>query len=236
MDQVLAFIRDAQWQFWGVVAAFVFWWLSRQHRGLTYTVLSEATVVDPTNDMGGRLQVLFDGKDVRNLTSVVLALTNTGNAPILRTDFDEPLTIQFAEGAKILDAEGISSRYSLIAKVDYTSGMAILQPLLLNSNDTIHIAFLVDNHVRGKVRIGGRVVGVSQIRRVDADKAPIAWRSSRTFRVVFAVNLVAGLALTVFLVAAALSGDGFWDERVFWAMWVLAPSELLLLYFMMRAR
>jgi len=241
MDQLLALFRDPQWQFWGVVVgllsiavAFIVWWLSREHKELSYTVLSEAAIVNPADDVGGRLQVLFDGEDVKNLTAVVLSLTNTGNTPILRTDFDEPLTIRFADGAKILDATGIGSPDTLVAKVDHTVDVATLQPLLLNSNDTISLAFLVDNHVRGKVRIGGRIVGISQTKHVDADRAAAAWRNNRTFPVVFAVNLVACLAFAVFLVAAALSGDASWDARLAWAMWVLVPSELLLLYFMAR--
>jgi hypothetical protein len=233
-DPTLAFIRDAQWQFWGVIvgilgiiAAFLIYWVSRQHKQLSLYVRSQSSIVN-VNHVSSRIAVLFDGNQVSSLTSIEVVLKNTGSAPILRTDFDVPLVFGFSENARILDAKATLDRGAVEAQIDHNDTAATLQPLLLNSGDKIVLMFLVENHKMGDVRTGGRIIGVRNLKYTDDIELPTFLRKPLALALLSEGVGAVFVLLFVLLVSNSPAGQ---PVDIWWGLFIPLALLLFALFF-----
>src|ERR1700720_1277119 len=78
----------------------------RQHqrKAISYKVISDTPLLSLKEEVKSRVQVLFDARPVRNTRLVVIKILNSGNVPILLTDYHDPIKIGFGDNAEILDA------------------------------------------------------------------------------------------------------------------------------------
>jgi hypothetical protein len=170
------------------------WWWRR--KALSYTV-SETQLLTVHGDLKGKVQILFDGVSVPNVSLVVIKVRNSGHEPIRANDFERPLRFDFGSGARILslDADEANQK-SLKPAVRQGAGNAPaenafeLDPLLLNRGDWIKVKALVSNV--GTISVDGRIEGVRDIRPVTGDRSRLKWLE-------VALQLLAG-AILVFLI------------------------------------
>ena len=111
----------------------------------------------------GKMRVLYDGVDIRNLNRVVVEILNSGNQPIRPDDFIEPIKLKLQDPGKILAATVTNQHPDGInARIVQTSDEITVTKLLLNAKDSFRIrAYVGDLEV--EPQISGRIVGVSEI-------------------------------------------------------------------------
>lgn len=153
------------------LSAFVFftWW--RQRKSFSYRITYKGSVIGLGNEFDGRVQMLFDGKPVNQVTLMELKLFNTGWVSIEDKDFFVPVSIELV-GAEFMTHKITSCEPSdLRAKFIEDGGKLVLEPLLLNRGDNITLKLLVEGVVFG-IGVKGRIKGV---KRIAQSQTPSYW-------------------------------------------------------------
>jgi hypothetical protein len=173
------FLRDPFWQFVGATLALVgiavsvvLYYLQRRRKALSYDVVSRTPLMSVKEEVQGRVQILFDGTPVSAAHMVVIRVTNSGNVPIVPSDFLRPLKFGFGETVQILSAEIMETSPSNVeASLESDSKAVVLTPVLLNAGDTVTFKVLLAQFA-GKIEVDGRVVGVKQVQTARDNALP----------------------------------------------------------------
>ena len=144
-------LRDGIWQFVGaliavlsIVAAVVLYYLQKQRKEFAFGALSSRSLLTVSDELSGRVSVLFDQEPVTDIRLIVLGGKNSGDKPILATDFERPLSVGFGPQAKVLAASLTKqSPLNLGADVQTDRTRITLTPLLLNPGDYFVVQLLV---------------------------------------------------------------------------------------------
>jgi len=162
----------------GVSVSVCLWILNQRRKELSYQVLHADALVNVKGEAKRRVEIRFDGKPVEDAHLVVVTVTNTGHLPINPGDYQGKLAICTNPGSSILMADIIGTvpgdlderlpqengQRSLIEKIQ--KDKLILQPVLLNEENSLSIQMLVKNYA-GKVTVSGHVQGVRAIRQAS---------------------------------------------------------------------
>src|SRR3990172_5120414 len=167
------------WEFLGVALAalaiiviIVLYLLQRNRKGLSYEVVSHTPLLSRTEEVGGKLQILFDGKTVQDVHLVEVRIINSGNTPILPADYERPISLKFGENAQILTADvAETAPDSIRASISVERQKVVITPLLLNAGDSIKLKVLVAQS-GGEPIPDGRIAGVRQIRKAEYSQVP----------------------------------------------------------------
>ncbi len=166
----LEVLRDGAWQFVGAVFALVaiavtvlLYYYQRERRELAFGVLYETQLLSVSTALANRAQISFDGHVVPNIRLVVLALKNSGNRPILASDFQSPFAMRFGEAERPLSVE-VSKQFpaDLDASVQLQDEQVLVQPLLLNPGDYLVFKVLTTGE-SNELSKKARIVGVSKV-------------------------------------------------------------------------
>ena len=79
--------------------------LSKKKKRLSYEIISNNPVLLEKEDVKGELEILYNGKPVKDVFLSVIRLINNGNLEILEKDFLDGVFIDFGEGSKVLSSE-----------------------------------------------------------------------------------------------------------------------------------
>lgn len=163
---MLEILRDPLWQtILGIVAIIISVGTIRSQQSikeLSCRILSIAPLFNVNDDMEGKLKFLFNDKPVKNAFLIILKIINSGKAPITADDQKRAITIDIG-AEKILAAEIIETQPSDMGANISTSNLSIvLEPTLLNSNETVTIKSVVESF-GGKISASARIVGLKQI-------------------------------------------------------------------------
>jgi len=126
------------------------------------------------------MQLIFNNKVVTNAMLFSVTVKNTGNQPIVESDYSKPLVFSFMPKDEIVELAIIQSIPANIGmNINKTSNyQAAVEPVLLNPEDTVTINFIVaipDNlSLKERLQIGGRIVGVKEIKLVTPPKSFVA--------------------------------------------------------------
>ena len=173
---MLELFRDPAWQAGGIlIGALVALWVFRAQqtrRDLSFGVLSARTLISVHNSLSNRVSVTLDGRSVKDVSLVVFALKNSGNAPIRSADFQRPLHFRFASSTNLLSVE-ITRRSpsNLEALVSVDGDTASLAPLLLNPGEHIVFQALIAGRDQN-VSCDARIEGISTVTRLRRGAAP----------------------------------------------------------------
>jgi len=164
------FLRDGIWQFIGaffgfvaIVISIIVYFAQRRNKRLAYEIFSQTSVINTTDEVAGKIQILFEGKPVKKVHLLVIKIANIGNVPITKNDYERAVSLNFSENVQILSNE-ISSTYpeNLKAEIDIIENSIIVKPILLNGGDALTIKTLISEYDE-KIVIDGRIVGVKTI-------------------------------------------------------------------------
>lgn len=92
------------------------------------------------------LSISYKGEKIDDATSVILRVDNSGQSAVKVDDFTRPITFQFAQDAKIINAVISDQKPSNInANISYEGNTNVIEltPLLMNSGDSIEISALI---------------------------------------------------------------------------------------------
>jgi len=222
-------LRDPMWQFIiGTIIAFVtiivgivVYFKQRQHKELSYKVVSNTPLLSVDKVIKKDLQILYQGKSIQEVNLVTLDIVNSGNMPILATDYERSVCVNFGEEAQVLTAEIINSKpKNLGASINVEKGTLILNPVLLNDGDIVSLKAIVSK-LSKIITVDGRIVGVKMIKELSEDS---------TGAVVFAVSglivLLIGGILFVLNLATTWPSTAF-STALILGGYILMGSSLL---------
>ena len=149
----------------GIGGIYLTYRLGWKVKAFSYDVLSSTPVFN-VEEVKGKLQILFNGRQVEDPWLFILRLINTGNVPIESRDYEHPVTISFGEKAQILTAELTQTNPKRLTVQFNNDGTRVLiDPCLLNHGDWFTLRMLVARPSMEEMRIDGRIVGVKEIRK-----------------------------------------------------------------------
>lgn len=171
------FWRDPAWQSLGVIVgsalaliAIIISLRQWQRKSLAYEVISKENIVRVSDhSVGSELQILYQGKPVRDLYLVTVKFINSGNTEIRPQDYVRKVSLHFGEKSEILGNKILEQEPSnLDVKVNHDKNQEslLIDPVLLNKRDYFIIQALVTDF-KG-VMPNGRIAGVSRIREVTS--------------------------------------------------------------------
>ena len=141
--------------------------IQRKRKVLTYEVININPIFRGAGNLNrnikGKIKILFDGNEVKNVYIVVVRIENQGNTPVTSTDYERPISFNFGENAQILfsNISRVTPK-SLKPEVIVSEGNSVtLKPALMNPGDSITIETLVSEFDNFKV--DARIIGVKDI-------------------------------------------------------------------------
>jgi len=163
-------LRDPVWQSIGAILAVVAIIISialyrrqRRHKALSYEIISRIPLLGMEEEIKGNLQILFNGKPVQQVHLIVVKITNSGNMPIVSTDYERTISLRFGEKAHTLTAEVAETNPNSLRTTAKIEGKkVVLTPTLLNQEDSVTLKMLVSEFSE-QITVDGRVVGVKDI-------------------------------------------------------------------------
>lgn len=163
-------LRDPMWQFVAVILAilailitYAIYRKQRRRKLLTYDIISRTPLLSNEEEVKGKLQILFEDQPVQQVHLIVMRISNSGDVPILATDYERPVTFSFGEESKILTVEVVETEPdSLHALARIEDDRVALEPTLLNQGDVITLKMLISKF-GGEVAVDGRIIGVKEI-------------------------------------------------------------------------
>jgi len=212
------------WQFVGVVIAFaaliatilVPWILylrQQQKKALEYLVQMSTPIFNPTA-RHDNLKLLFEEKPVHDVQLIVLRFANTGNVPILPTDYFVPISIEFAANSHVLEAELTqTSPENLSVKIIREGALnhAFVAPTLLNAGEGFTMQFLVASFKEG-IKVDGRIAGVQIVKhRRGSGMVPMALMTLAVVVCIFVGMLMSQQNFSIL-------SDVLWT--VWWVLWM----------------
>jgi hypothetical protein len=160
-------LKDPVWQFIGIVISSILvitiYILQRKTKKLSYEVLSNSQLLTVEEELQGKVKVLYDGNEVKNVHLLTIKIINDGNQSILPTDFVRPLRISVNLSATILTKEIIDENpQKLGIEYELDGNTIIFTPSLLNAKDSFTLKMLVSN-LDGRINFDCRINGVQDI-------------------------------------------------------------------------
>lgn len=156
-----------------IIVSILIYRKQQSRKGITYEVISDNPILSLKKELKGRVQVLFDAKPIDDARLVIIRIWNSGNVPILPQEYGDPIRFDFGENAEILDAdvlETIPSNMTDKAKASLSleAGGVVLEPILLNSRDSITFkVLLAQMQSTREIKVNARIVGINQILNFD---------------------------------------------------------------------
>jgi hypothetical protein len=222
MNNTFNFLRDPIWQFIGAVLALViiiitiiFSSKQRKKKKLAYNIITNTPVLSINEELNTNLEVLFNKSPVKNLQLLIIKLLNTGNTEICKEDFEEPISVNFSENMELLSIEFINKTPSnLDPHGQYSKKRFSINPMLLNSGDSLTIKFLINNYKK-LPKIEGRIKGVKSIEKQ---------KPTYQFFMIFAVLILTGITISDFVFK---TDKTFLDVRI--TTWIALLGVILAL-------
>ena len=167
---MLELLRDPAWQFAGVLVALLtvmvmllVYRLQRPKKALSYEVVSKNQLLTVKEELQGRLQVLYEGQPAKDICLLVIRFFNSGNIPITTADYERSVSFGTGASSKVLSVAITDvNPKNLVTNLTVEESRVTLQPVLMNSKDSITLKLLV-KEFEGTVAVDGRVVGVRAI-------------------------------------------------------------------------
>lgn len=162
LDAILSGVRDSVWQFVGVVVALLLYLAARKRKAVSFNVAA-TTLLTVSEELEGKIQVLYEGEPAKSLTVMTIKVWNSGNQPILKSDYEHPITFSSGEKSTILAATVVEAEPITIDAVARAQGnVVVLDPALLNPGDAVTIKVLARD-AGETIDSGGRIAGVKQL-------------------------------------------------------------------------
>jgi len=168
-------LRDQVWAFVAVVVAVVIAVATivtmvvlhirqRQHKSLSYEVISVLSLLRRTEEVEAKIEMLFNEEVVRDIHLAVVRIVNSGNVSIKANDYERPLSLNFGEKSRVLSAEvseTVPSSLHATVRLD-GANKVVVEPVLLNAKDSFKVKVLV-SQPNEQVKVDARVEGVKEV-------------------------------------------------------------------------
>lgn len=191
------FLSSGIWQsvsvFVAIISIFVAIYISRKRpnrKEIICELISDVMVLSAADEVKKRVKFFLDNKPVSDLCLVILRVWNSGNASILPTDFRRPLKVDFG-GADVIEAEVLETTSRYVREEAKTSLKinlkdVTLEPLLLNSKESINLKVLLTGHTSNKVQADTHIIEGGLQTRTSV------WETSKVSLILLAIVFMIG--------------------------------------------
>lgn len=143
------------------IISFYIYYKQRANKNLAYEVLVNDNLFSFKEQLEG-LKIEYKNNKADNLRVTVLSFKNTGNIPILKSDFESNIFIEFDKDSKILDVTYSSQPKNIEIIPKFENSKLELIPFLINQNDIFTIK-IISNSKTADLKVHGRIIGMSKI-------------------------------------------------------------------------
>lgn len=142
-----------------VVVPILLFLIESKEKELSYEILGRTELVGvhlPSEEVS----ITYAGKRVSHLELISIKISNSGNIPIKREDFDRPLKIKFKEESEVFVVRvGPSFPDNLRPTIKTEPGLVQITPLLLNPGDNYTIE-VITSAKEQEPQIDVRIAGI----------------------------------------------------------------------------
>lgn len=141
-----------------IAVAVILYTLQRRRKQLTYTILTDVSLLPRFPEVSQDLEISYRNRPIRSPRLLRIVLSNSGNTPIVITDYHEPIQLLFSPNSVVLCELESATPTELSTKILTKPGTIQLDPTLLNQHDSLTLRILLDaptGDFRAKCRIAG---------------------------------------------------------------------------------
>jgi hypothetical protein len=132
------------------------------NRELSYEVVSKTELSALKGENWPDIGLWYGKKVIENGGLLTVRLGNTGNVPLYAKEFEGPITIQLKTSSRFIAAKVIEAKpKNLIPKIEISTNVLKIDPLLLNPSDEMLIQSIVQGDISDIV-IGARIGGIRE--------------------------------------------------------------------------
>lgn len=146
-------------------------------KSLSYRIINMSALLSVKEEARDKIKISYAGKEVENVTLLLLEFVNTGNVPIIPTDIIKPICITFDKEAKVLTSEVENGRRNLGIVMTTNEDSVTIKPELINPKDSFIIKILLSKAINGFNISDYRIVGIEEIKeivpRLNAENIPL---------------------------------------------------------------
>ncbi len=153
-----------------ILVAIIIFRMQQKRKGITYEVIANTQVLNLEENTINGVQVMFGTRHVNDARLVVLRVQNSGDEPILPTDYINPIKFVFGKNAEVLEAEVVKMNpRNVRASITYALNAVTLTPVLLNIKDSIEVKVLLTKYNDAQIEVLGRIVGIKRILKYESN-------------------------------------------------------------------
>jgi hypothetical protein len=150
----------------GVIFASIFYWRNkkRSEKAFAFKILIDTPLISHQEAAEGKVQIMFKGKEVKNVRLIEVELRSSGEKEITANDFDYPITLRFPDDAEVLEAS-VSEHFpaAFIPEIEINPTFVTLKPKVMNRGDRLKIKVLVTIQEDQKVKVQGHISGIPEL-------------------------------------------------------------------------
>ncbi|OAS27873.1 hypothetical protein AYO08_00255 [Pseudomonas putida] len=139
---------------------------------MTYEILEKKKLSELAADesVGAKLKMVFNGRDVKQGTSIIVAIENAGKAPIRAEDFYSDVVIK-VEGGEVISAQLIETQPENIPLTLVQGKESVsIKPMLINPGDRFLLKMFSDSDIK-VVGVQARILGIPLIEKVQSPES-----------------------------------------------------------------
>jgi hypothetical protein len=154
-----------------IVVTVVFYFLQRKRKEISFRILYQIDLLSRNEQLENKVKILYEGVEVTNIQILTIKVVNSGNIPIVKSDFDTPLKLELNGKVRILGLERISANPPYL-EVSYETNhnYLLVEPLLLNSRDWLIFKLIAEGRVTS-IKASGRIKDIHTIKNWEDKKS-----------------------------------------------------------------
>lgn len=175
-----------------IIAPILWEWYNLQSN-LTLVKLNEVKLIEKKTSID-RLKILYNDKEINNLTKLSLKLKNSGTRPITKSEIIEPFEIIFDNNMRILDLSlDKTIPPNITSNIEHNNSKITIKFKLLNPDDELYFSILTDSK-KLKFTTKSRIKNIKQVNVISKEdekfiKNNISW-----------ITYIVGIFSTIFLI------------------------------------
>lgn len=154
--------------------AYAIFALQKKRYELSYEENSYINLIKSSNLIADKLQILYNGREITNLSMYTVEITNTGNQSVKLpgndSQYERPLKLIFSDNIQIFEVR-VLSELKLNANVEWLDKEIIFSPVLLNPKDKFSLQILVSGELNKSPYFDFRIENISELKRLIKEES-----------------------------------------------------------------
>lgn len=160
------------WEFVGVITgvilsiiAIIISIIQNKKKQLSYDIPYLYPLVKINKNVKNDFEVKYKGETIEQVCITELIIENTGNIPIRKEDFNEPIKIEIKNCSHIFNVELVETvpdNLVVIIDINNDTNLIYINPMLLNKNDSFKLKIVFEGE-NSSIKLSSRIVDLSEI-------------------------------------------------------------------------